>query len=49
MGISEMRSERRWASVEKARELLGWEPQVELDEGLALTITWYRARQPAVA
>ena len=41
--------ELRIPNVEKARELLGWEPQVELDEGLALTIAWYRARQPAVA
>ena len=31
----------------KARELLGWEPQVELDDGLARTIAWYREKQPA--
>jgi nucleoside-diphosphate-sugar epimerase len=29
--------------------VLGWEPQVELDEGLEKTIAWYRERQPAVA
>ena len=29
-------------------ELLGWEPQVELDDGLARTIAWYREqKQPA--
>jgi UDP-glucose 4-epimerase len=39
--------ELRIPNVEKARELLGWEPQVELDEGLARTIAWYRERQPA--
>jgi UDP-glucose 4-epimerase len=41
--------ELRIPNVKKAREVLGWEPQVELDEGLAKTIAWYRQRQPAVA
>jgi nucleoside-diphosphate-sugar epimerase len=36
--------ELRIPNVEKARELLGWEPEVELDEGLARTIAWYRER-----
>mgnify|MGYP003344791744 CR=1 FL=1 len=27
-------------AIEKARELLGWEPAVELDEGLERTIAW---------
>jgi len=36
--------ELRIPNVEKARELLGWEPQVELDDGLARTIAWYRSR-----
>jgi UDP-glucose 4-epimerase len=36
--------ELRIPNVEKARELLGWEPEVELDEGLAKTIAWYRER-----
>jgi nucleoside-diphosphate-sugar epimerase len=39
--------ELRIPNVEKAGELLGWRPQVELDEGLARTIAWYRERQPA--
>ena len=34
--------ELRIPNVEKASELLGWEPQVELDDGLARTIAWYR-------
>jgi UDP-glucose 4-epimerase len=39
--------ELRIPNVVKARELLGWEPQVELDDGLARTIAWYRERTPA--
>jgi UDP-glucose 4-epimerase len=40
--------ELRIPDIEKARELLGFEPQVELDEGLARTIAWYRERKPAL-
>jgi nucleoside-diphosphate-sugar epimerase len=36
--------ELRIPNVEKARELLGWEPEVELDDGLERTIAWYRER-----
>jgi len=38
--------EMRIPNVDKARKLLGWEPQVDLDEGLARTIGWYRERRP---
>lgn len=31
---------RLWASNKKAKELIGWEPHVSLDEGLRLTIDW---------
>ena len=41
--------ELRIPNVEKARTVLGWEPVVELDDGLAQTIAWYRARKPALA
>jgi UDP-glucose 4-epimerase len=34
--------ELRIPNVQKARELLSWEPKVELDEGLARTIAWKR-------
>ena len=34
--------ELRIPNVEKARTVLGWEPHVELDEGLEKTIEWYR-------
>jgi nucleoside-diphosphate-sugar epimerase len=36
--------ELRIPNVEKGRELLGFEPRVELDDGLARTIAWYRQR-----
>jgi UDP-glucose 4-epimerase len=41
--------ELRSPNVGKARELLGFEARVELDEGLERTIAWYRNRQPASA
>ena len=34
--------ELRIPNVKKARELLSWEPKVELDDGLARTIAWKR-------
>jgi UDP-glucose 4-epimerase len=37
---------RRWPSVEKARELLGWEAKIGVREGIAQTIDWLR-EQPA--
>jgi UDP-glucose 4-epimerase len=36
--------ELRIPNVKKAREVLGWEPAVELDEGLEKTIAWYREK-----
>jgi UDP-glucose 4-epimerase len=36
--------ELRVPNVDKARELLGFEARVELDDGLARTIAWYRER-----
>ena len=32
-----------WASNHKAKELIGWEPRVSLDEGLRRTIEWISA------
>jgi len=32
----------RRPDITKARQVLGWEPQVPLDEGLAKTIAWFR-------
>jgi len=36
--------ELRIPNIEKARRLLGYEPTIDLDEGLARTIDWYRGR-----
>jgi nucleoside-diphosphate-sugar epimerase len=41
--------ELRIPNVKKAREVLGWEPAVELDEGLEKTIAWYRQKTLASA
>ena len=41
--------EMRIPNVEKARRVLGWEAKVDLDDGLARTIAWYRERKPAAA
>jgi len=30
-----------WADISKARHLLGWEPTVDLEEGLAKAAAWY--------
>jgi UDP-glucose 4-epimerase len=33
-----------FVNVDKARELLGWSPLVQLPEGLALTFAWFEQR-----
>jgi nucleoside-diphosphate-sugar epimerase len=39
--------QRRWPSVEKARRLLGWEAQVQLEDGIAQTVGWLREHSSA--
>ena len=34
-----------WANVEKAEELLGWRPEVTLNDGIANLIAWYQAER----
>jgi len=41
--------ELRIPNVEKAAEVIGFSAKVDLDEGLAKTIAWYRERKPALA
>ena len=31
-----------WADVRRAQELLGWRPQVSIEEGIKRTVDWYR-------
>jgi dTDP-D-glucose 4,6-dehydratase len=33
----------QWLAATKARDRLGWKPQVDLADGLASTVEWYRA------
>ena len=34
-----------WADIEKAKNLLGWQPKVSLDEGLDKSVSWYMQNQ----
>jgi nucleoside-diphosphate-sugar epimerase len=34
-----------WADISKAKNLLGWEPQVSLEEGLEKSVNWYMDNQ----
>lgn len=34
-----------WADVQKARKLLGWQPQVPLQQGIAQLVDWYNAER----
>jgi nucleoside-diphosphate-sugar epimerase len=36
----------RQPDITRARMLLGWEPRVELDEGLRPTFEWFRRKLP---
>lgn len=41
--------DRQYVDAAKLRALTGWEPRVELDEGLRRTIAWYREHPSALA
>jgi len=30
-----------WADITKAERILGWKPEIDIDEGLKRTIDWY--------
>jgi len=34
-----------WANVEKAKSLLGWEPEISLQDGVSRMIEWYRTER----
>jgi nucleoside-diphosphate-sugar epimerase len=39
---------RRWPSVEKAEQLLGWKAKIGVEEGIAATVAWLREREGVV-
>ncbi|MGO8907619.1 MAG: NAD-dependent epimerase/dehydratase family protein [Solirubrobacteraceae bacterium] len=41
--------QRRWPSVEKARELLGWEARIDVEEGIGATVRWLRGSEKFLA
>jgi nucleoside-diphosphate-sugar epimerase len=41
--------QRRWPSVEKAERLLGWRARIGVEEGIAQTAEWLRAREGSLA
>lgn len=43
---SDMKS--TWADIHKAERLLGWKPEVTLEEGIEKTIAWFRENQDLV-
>jgi nucleoside-diphosphate-sugar epimerase len=36
----------RVPSIRRARQILGWEPRVDLDEALRLTVDFYLSKRP---
>jgi nucleoside-diphosphate-sugar epimerase len=41
--LADMRA--TWADIHKAKRLLSWQPQVDLETGLRRTIDWYLAER----
>jgi nucleoside-diphosphate-sugar epimerase len=39
---------RRWASIDKAKRILGYEPQIDLHTGLERTVAWFREKWPRI-
>lgn len=48
LGVAKSEIDRQFLSSEKARRMLGWEPQVPLEEGLRRTVEWYRAHRDLI-
>ncbi|HTN77811.1 MAG TPA: NAD-dependent epimerase/dehydratase family protein [Pirellulaceae bacterium] len=38
-----------WADISKAKSLIGWQPQVSLEQGLQACVDWYRAHREFAA
>ncbi|WP_205698120.1 NAD(P)-dependent oxidoreductase [Conexibacter sp. SYSU D00693] len=41
-GVPDGEIDRQWVDTAKIKRLAGWEPQVDLEEGLRRTLEWYR-------
>ena len=48
-GVPDGEIDRQYIDSTKLRELSGWEPAVDLEEGLALTLEWYREHPEVLA
>ena len=48
-GTPEGEIDRQYVDASKLRALTGWEPRVDLDEGLRRTLAWYREHPSALA
>ncbi len=35
-----------WANIDKAKQLLDWEPTVSLEDGISRTVQWYQDNLP---
>jgi len=46
-GVPHGEIDRQWLDATKLRELTGWAPRVELEDGLARTVAWTRAHAAA--
>jgi nucleoside-diphosphate-sugar epimerase len=47
-GVPHGEIDRQWVDASKLRSLTGWEPRVDLETGLRLTIEWYREHPEAL-
>jgi CDP-glucose 4,6-dehydratase len=47
-GVPHGEIDRQWVNSAKLRELTGWQPAVELETGLRLTLDWYRSHPEAL-
>ncbi|HEY2429247.1 MAG TPA: hypothetical protein VGI06_09975, partial [Acidimicrobiales bacterium] len=43
LGTATSEIQDQWLSAAKARRVLGWSPRHGLEDGLALTVAWYRS------
>lgn len=34
-----------WANIDKAKQLLNWQPQIEFELGMSQTVKWYQANK----